>query len=342
MKILGIDIGGANTDCSIIALENNNVHLVKTFRDYFPMWKNNEILSDYLEKIREKEAPDIVCVSMTAELADCYKSKKEGVLDISKRVVDTFGTEGVYFVSVDGLKCFDDLKSDLLSAAASNWIGTVELLKHVCSDCVFMDMGSTSTDIIPIMDGKEHAEGHNDLERLISGELVYTGLLRSNLASIVHNVPIRGENCGVSSEYFSITADVHMILENISEDEYTCPTPDGMGSDVLSCKRRLARLVCADLDLLGDDEINAIAKFIEEKQIAMIYNGLKKVVSRTKLDTVILSSMKNNVCKKVVKKMDLNVLNLEDLLKKEHVKSITAVGAVQMYLNKYYPNLVIV
>ena len=342
MKILGIDIGGANTDCSIIALENNNVHLVKTFRDYFPMWKNNEILSDYLEKIREKEAPDIVCVSMTAELADCYKSKKEGVLDISKRVVDTFGTEGVYFVSVDGLKCFDDLKSDLLSAAASNWIGTVELLKHVCSDCIFMDMGSTSTDIIPIKNGEEYAEGHNDLERLISGELIYTGLLRSNLASIVHIVPIRGRNCGVSSEYFSITADVHRILGNISEEEYTCPTPDGTGKDLISCKIRLARLVCADLDLLNDDEINDIAKFIEEKQIEMIYHGLKEVVSRTKLDTVILSSMKNNVCKKVVKKMDLNVLDLEELLEKEHIKSITAVGAIQMYLNKYYPELVIV
>ena len=124
------------------------------------MWKNNEILSDYLEKIRKKEAPDIICVSMTAELADCYKSKKEGVTDISERVIDTFGTEKVYFVTVDGLKCFDDLKSNLLSAAASNWIGTVELLKHVCSDCIFMDMGSTTTDIIPIKNGKEVCEGH--------------------------------------------------------------------------------------------------------------------------------------------------------------------------------------
>ena len=43
--------------------------------------------------------------------------------------------------------------------------------------------------------------------RARAGELVYTGVLRTNLAAIASRVPVRGGWCPVSSEYFAITAD---------------------------------------------------------------------------------------------------------------------------------------
>ena len=79
-----------------------------------------------------------------------------------------------------------------------------------------MDMGTTTTDIIPIIN-KQNIAKHTDVERLGSGELVYTGMLRTNIATIVHSIPIYNIDTSVSSELFTITADVHRILGNITK-----------------------------------------------------------------------------------------------------------------------------
>ena len=280
---------------------------------------------------------------MTAELADGYTSKKEGVLDISHQVIKVFNEKIVYFVTFDGLKTYDELKKNPLSAAAANWIGTAEIIKYIEKDCIFMDIGSTTTDIIPIKNHKEYALGHTDLERLSTGELIYTGMLRTNLTSIVHTVPIHNKNTRVSSELFSITADVHRILGNIEEDEYTCPTPDGNKKDIISCKRRLARLVCADLDSLEDEEIIKLAEYIEKKQIDQIYSGLKEVVERTKIKTVLITSIGHgNLCEKAAKKLNLNIISLDKYMSKKATNVLTAIGAIQMYLDNLNEKIVLI
>lgn len=306
--------------------------------------ENNTQLQECLRKLTENDPDiDVICVSMTAELADGYTSKKEGVLDISHQVKKVFNEKIVYFVTFDGLKTYDELKKNPLSAAAANWIGTAEIIKYIEKNCIFMDIGSTTTDIIPIKNHKEYALGHTDLERLSTGELIYTGMLRTNLTSIVHTVPIHNKNTRVSSELFSITADVHRILGNIEEDEYTCPTPDGNKKDIISCKRRLARLVCADLDSLEDEEIIKLAEYIEKKQIDQIYSGLKEVVERTKIKTVLITSIGHgNLCEKAAKKLNLNIISLDKYMSKKATNVLTAIGAIQMYLDKLNEKIVLI
>ncbi|RAP47007.1 MAG: hypothetical protein BZ135_02900 [Methanosphaera sp. rholeuAM6] len=344
MKIIGLDIGGANTDCTIINIKNNEIKSMKNYREYFPMWKEKDKLNRCFEKLTRNDADiEVVCVSMTAELADGYESKKEGVKDISQKVMEYFKEKEVYFVTFEGLKTYSELKNNYLTAAAANWIGTAEIIKYIEKDCIFMDIGSTTTDIIPIKNKKEIALGHTDLERLSSGELIYTGMLRTNLAAIVHNVPINNKNTRVSSELFSITADIHRILGNITEKEYTCNTPDGNKKDLISCKRRLARLVCADLDTLKDEEIIKLAKHIESEQIKQIFNGLKEVVERSKINTVLITSLGNgNLCEKAAKKLKLNVISLEQYMNKKSTNVLTSVGAIQMYLDKINSGIVLI
>src|SRR5205823_3939461 len=84
------------------------------------------------------------------------------------------------------------------------------------------------------------------LERLLAGELVYTGALRTNLAAIAPRVPVRGGWCPVSSESFAISGDVHLVLGHLTPDAYDCPTPDGRPATAPFARERIARLVCAD------------------------------------------------------------------------------------------------
>lgn len=335
---MGLDIGGANTDCAIIELNDENGHIksVKKSKRYLPMWIKNDELKECLMDLSKEDidCTDVICVSMTAELSDAYETKIEGVLDISKKVHYTFSDKTVKFVTFEGLKTYEEILENPLSAAAANWIGTANAVKHIRNSCIFMDMGTTTTDIIPLIN-KENAAGHTDVERLGSGELVYTGMLRTNLAAIVQELPVNNINTTVSSELFTISADVHRILGHITQEEYTCDTPDKKGKDIVSCKRRLCRLVCADLDSLSDDTIEDMAKYIYEKQICQVTKGLIKVVEKTGLDTVVISDFGHgNVCKKAAEELGLNIISIENYMSKEATSVITAIGAIQMYVEE--------
>jgi probable H4MPT-linked C1 transfer pathway protein len=117
------------------------------------------------------------------------------------------------------------------------------------------------------------------MERLMSGELVYTGVLRTNLAAIVQSVPVSGRTCRVSSEYFAVSGDVHLILGHIGPQDYTSTTPDGRPPTVESARSRLARLVCADAEALDQTEIEALARHIYRQQVLQVRSGLEQVLS---------------------------------------------------------------
>ena len=58
-------------------------------------------------------------------------------------------------------------------------------------DALFIDIGSTTADLIPIVAGRVAALGYSDAERLASGELVYTGMTRSFVMALASRAPFR-------------------------------------------------------------------------------------------------------------------------------------------------------
>ncbi|MGZ6672552.1 MAG: hydantoinase/oxoprolinase family protein, partial [Solirubrobacteraceae bacterium] len=144
-------------------------------------------------------------------------------------------------------------------------------------DALLIDVGSTTADIVPIAGGRVAATAHNDLERLLAGELVYTGVLRTNLAAIAPRVPVPGGWCPVSSEYFAISADVHLVLGHLSPDAYDCPTPDGRPTTAAFARERIARLVCSDVEQLDTAEIDAIAAYLHGEQLRALEEAARRV-----------------------------------------------------------------
>jgi (4-(4-[2-(gamma-L-glutamylamino)ethyl]phenoxymethyl)furan-2-yl)methanamine synthase len=147
-------------------------------------------------------------------------------------------------------------------------------------DALLIDVGSTTTDIVPIATGRVAATGHDDLERLIAGELVYTGVLRTNLAAVAPRVPVRGAWCPVASELFAISADVHLILGHLAPEAYICPTPDGRPATVACARQRVARLVCADTEQLAPHEVETIAAHLHAEQVRHVEAAARQVSTR--------------------------------------------------------------
>ena len=339
MKIAGFDIGGANTDLAVVDFEGSEIEKIEVAYEYLPMWSNNDDLStvlvDLIEKICPVEEIDFVGISMTAELVDAYDTKRDGVLDIVEKCEDTFDCP-VAYVTLDGMVGKNELESNPLSAAAANWIATSQIATLIDANCIFIDTGSTTTDIIPIRNGKECSKGRSDFERLATGELVYTGTLRTNLATFVDKVPLNSEFYRVASELFAQTADVYMVLDMISEKDYICDTLDGEGKSKYDCMRRISRLVCADMDMLSEEDIVKISKFVHKAQIAQIADGLNQVQKRESLNLVVTTGLGKDILdRNAAELLDIPVISMDTILTDEECVVAPAIGTAMM-ANKFF------
>ncbi|MCS7095877.1 MAG: H4MPT-linked C1 transfer pathway protein [Candidatus Bathyarchaeota archaeon] len=288
MRVLGFDVGGANTKAALVETENRMVKELKTCMKYFPIWKMGrdalpEVLRELACRLVQKGSLDCLAVTMTAELSDAYQTKREGVNHILDCVAAVFPSLPVQVLTVEAqLVTVDEARRSPLQVASANWAATGWMASRLFSNCIVVDVGSTSTSIVPVVDGKTAAEGKTDMEKLACGELVYTGALRTNVAAIVSHIPFRGRMLRVSSELFAQSGDVHLVLGNIGMAEYTVDTADGRGKTGLEAMARLARVICADIEMLSQDEIRDMARYIYERQVEQIAQALMQVYLRVK------------------------------------------------------------
>ncbi len=279
--ILGIDIGGANT--KIVSSDGSFTEL-----HYLPLWKESNLLS-LLMDVKERTDPSAVGVVMTGELSDAFESKDEGIHYIYEVVNEVFPE--AQYLSVDS--SFErDISGDISRFFAANWVASSNYVGLSNRDAIFVDIGSTTTDLIPISGGVPLAE-KSDFKRLKSNQLIYSGVLRTNIASMLNEFKFGSEVCRSSSELFAITADAYLVLGNITSEEYTCETPDwyayddGMGKDTDSAMKRLARVVCCDPDELGEANVIDLAKQVRKRQMDDLTTSLSELRDRFDLTDVV-------------------------------------------------------
>jgi (4-(4-[2-(gamma-L-glutamylamino)ethyl]phenoxymethyl)furan-2-yl)methanamine synthase len=285
VQIMGWDIGAANIKAVWLSSNENRAHPKRIATKPFEIWRDRDRLPEMLRSVWESVTsgaiPQAMAVTMTAELSDAFATKREGVLFIFQCLKTCFPVTATYVFSLDGeFIPLNDACTHPLDFAASNWLASAIWVARKNPNCLLLDIGSTTTDILPIVDGEVRVTGRSDLERLSSGELIYTGALRTNLAAIVQTVPVAGRICRVASEYFAISGDLHLVLGNLSPHEYTCPTPDGRPASVDWSRKRLARLVCADMETLAIEEIDGMARYLHGQQVLQIRAGIDQVISR--------------------------------------------------------------
>ncbi|MCE8425152.1 MAG: H4MPT-linked C1 transfer pathway protein [Candidatus Methanoperedens sp.] len=295
--ILGIDIGGANT--KIASGDGKLIEL-----HYLPLWKNSK-LPQVLHDIAMRFEPERVGVVITGELADCFTDKDTGLSYIINAANKAF--KNAFFLESSG----NFTKEKKHSIAAANWMASALIVARDSGDRILVDTGSTTTDIIPIKHGKPQAAG-TDFERLKRSELVYTGALRTNIATILDHIIFSGAKSRISSELFAITADAYIVLGMISQDDYTCDTPDGAGKKLIDAKRRLARSVCADLSEIGDLEIIAIARQVMEKQERDIADGIHEVARRHDLNSVVACGLGEFLIKKAADRIGFEIFLISE------------------------------
>lgn len=347
MNVIGWDIGGVNTKVAFIETFGGSIRELKTAMGYFPIWKKGkEHLPAMLKRLRNRLASSIkldgVGLTMTAELSDVYWTKKEGVNHILDCVEQVFTYTPIFVLDVEAnLKLIEEARRDPVKVAAANWLATGWMVSQLIKDCIIVDIGSTTASIIPVIKGTIAAEGKTDLAKLLNGELVYTGSLRTNVAAMINSIPIRGRIARISSELFALSGDVHLILGNIKEEDYTVETADGRGKTRKEAMARLARVVCADIEMLTEQEIVGISNYVYERQIEQVAEGLKQVYSRIKpclkeaLCVVVTGLGKDFLAKKAAQKAGFKqIIDLGELLGADAAVVSPSVGIALMVASK--------
>lgn len=282
--MIGIDVGGAN----LKIVDDAGVHI-----HYCPLWKESplaDILAEY--------AGDDAAVVMSGELADGFFNKTEGISFIVDAVRKSF--PDARFYGMDGAFHSGACRE----LAAANWLASVAALRKRYPSGMMLDIGSTTADIVPFR-GFEQLIGMTDTLRLQRGYLVYTGMLRTPVATLASSARIKGVVTPFSTEYFACSGDVHFVLGNIGNDEYTAATPDGKEVSREACLRRLSRTVCADLEEIGEDGAVAIAESFWSVQRTLVCDAVSKVKKDTKADTVLVGGIGSKTFAPLVGGIDL-------------------------------------
>ena len=312
VPIIGWDIGGSNVKAARIQSATDGAPLM--VEQPFALWREPQRLPDVLGEVAGRlGGANAMAVTMTAELADCFATKREGVGCVLDACAAAFAGSDTWVYGVDGrFRSVEAARRAPFVVAAANWMASATLVAETYPDAIFVDTGSTTTDVIPISDGRVVARGKTDPGRLRGGELVYTGALRTPICAIVRSLPLKGRRCRVAAEHFAIAADAHRWLGCITEDDYTCDTPDGRGRSRADAGARLARMVCADREMLDDDDITAIAEHTARAQVRQIASGLRQVMKRVGPALAVLAGQGRFLARSAAREAGLAVRDIAD------------------------------
>jgi len=324
MAVLAFDIGGAN----LKAADGKGYVQHRAF----PLWKQPEQLAGALAEMIGRAPPaERIAVTMTGELADCYPTKAEGVQSIVKAALKATADHEVLIYLTDGrfVQPHEAIKQPLL-AAASNWHALASFAAQylLSQHGLLIDLGTTTCDIIPIVDGKAASRGKTDPERLATGELVYTGVERTPLFALVEAFEVGGQQIPLAPELFATTADAFLLLDGLPKDQQNCDTADGRPRTKTHAHARIARSVCADTSLMSYKEAVAAAQLICNVQVKQIVNAVKQVAENSgqQPTQAVLSGRGEFILERVVAALPWQVeaISLSEMLGPEVSRCATA------------------
>lgn len=317
--VLGWDIGGVNTKAACVERRNGGPPGLRSASLPFEIQRNPAALVDTLlalARTLDWAAGWPHAVTMTAELSQAFRTKREGVGFVLDAVDTAFPSDLVRVFTVDGrFVSAAEARDRPLEIGASNWVATATLVAREVPDAILVDIGTTSTDIIPIAGGRVVARGRTDPARLLTGELLYTGAVRTPAEALVREVPLWDGLAAVSAEGFATTGDAHVWLGTLAPDDYTAPTADGRPVTREHAGERLARVVCGDRETLDEQAIARIAGTIAEAQVALVAAGLCRVhAAFPDAKAVVVTGLGDFIAVDAARRVGLEVIALADRL----------------------------
>jgi (4-(4-[2-(gamma-L-glutamylamino)ethyl]phenoxymethyl)furan-2-yl)methanamine synthase len=273
--VIGWDIGGVH----LKAARAEGGRIVKAGQYASPLRAGTEPLAHAFARAGEEMGrAERNVVTMTGELADTFASRAEGVDRLASLAVRELGEVSIYAGRAGYVRA-ENAATHVADIASANWHACATLISRKCPNALLVDLGSTTTDVIPIVAGQVATRGYTDSERLAAGELVYTGMVRGFVMATAARAPMRGVWTPLINENFATMADVHRILGTLPEGADLMATADGREKTIEASRARLARMLGSDAADADDKTWLWLARWFAEAQTRAIIDAILLVLS---------------------------------------------------------------
>jgi len=281
---LGWDVGGAHLKAARIEA-NGGVSGV--WQELCPLWRGIGYLKTALEHVLAANNGIVAtrhAVTMSGEMTDLFPTRRDGV----RALVDLLGQhlDGSlhFYAGSAGFRAAVAAKAEPARIASANWRATAELAARRLGEGLLIDIGSTTTDIVPLRDHAAATDCADDAARLAAGELVYTGIARTPVMAISADAPVAGRWLPLMAEHFATSADIHRVLGWLPEGADLHDSADGGPKTVAGSRTRLARMVGLDAEAQPDAAWAELAAWFADRQLDRINRAVRLVLSRIRLD----------------------------------------------------------
>jgi len=281
--ILGWDLGGAHLKRAVL---DGAGRLRQTTQIPCPLWQGLGSLHQALVRgaPRGRFAGQRHALTMTGEMADCFADRGQGV----RRLLAAFeahrdGAPLWVYAGAHGWLTPEAAARSPAAVASQNWRASAEALARRRPTGLLVDIGSTTSDLVPWRGGRVRAQGTNDHERLVCGELVYSGVVRTPLMALAADVALAGRRVPLMAERFAVTADVYRILGGLPPGADQQPSADGAPKTRAASRRRLARMVGCDARERPAVVWDALAREFAEAQLAALERAARRVLRAARL-----------------------------------------------------------
>ena len=279
--IVGWDIGGAHVKAALV---NDNGVVIKVYLQPCPLWKGLQFLHQAVNNILLVLPPAHYkhALTMTGELVDLFDSRDDGVKKIITAMQILIGdSELLIYLGQQGF-----INAALLNKehyqfiASANWLASASWVTESMSDALFVDVGSTTTDILLSQNKCINIQGFSDYQRLQSQELIYTGIVRTAVMALTQTALFKGQSIGLMAEYFATMADVYRLTGELNEAHDKTDTADGKEKTPLASAKRLSRMIAYEFE---DNELDLWKQFaltLKSYQKQQIQTACQRQLSR--------------------------------------------------------------
>jgi probable H4MPT-linked C1 transfer pathway protein len=280
-RVFGWDLGGANVKLATVE-DGRVLQVVQIPCPIIPERRKFDAAVD--TALPFISSPALHAVTMTGELSDVFNDRAEGVAYLVALMRRVAADQTLLIYS--GRSSFiepDDAKGRTIEVASANWHATAALIARHHADALLADVGTTTTDLIPIRAGAVAARGATDAERLTESELLYTGVVRTPVMAVARTAPFSGRMQGIAAERFATMADVWRLTGDLPDDADPYPTADQRGKSVQKSAARLARMLGRDASEAKLGEWIGLARYFADCQLGAIEDAARGLAARDAL-----------------------------------------------------------
>ncbi|MDR2219968.1 MAG: S-layer protein [Methylobacillus sp.] len=278
--VLGWDVGGAHLKAVLVQSDGRAVQAVQRM---CPLWRGMDKLQQAVTEILDILPAHVThhAITMTGELADIFPDRQTGVTRITEHMHGWLKNADIaIYAGAQGFLAPDAVGSHANIIASANWHASAEFLARRCGTALFMDVGSTTTDLVVLHSGKPLIRGYSDAERMATEELVYTGVIRTPVMAVARRLPFAGGWQQLAAEHFATMADVYRLTGELFEECDMGDTADRQGKSEHESARRLARMMGRDFSDADMAQWRQLARTLRSRQLWMLQSAVERQLSR--------------------------------------------------------------